>query len=63
MEGELMVPEILLLVEQIRSRAPKIDDLRASISILLKPGALEAIDSIRDALSTTDHAFVLIIAE
>jgi hypothetical protein len=46
-----MIPEILLLVEQIRPRTTQIDDLGTPISILLKPCTFEAVESVRDALS------------
>ena len=39
----LLPSKVLLLVEQIRPRTAQIDDLRTPVSILLKPGAFEAI--------------------
>ena len=38
-----MVPEIFLLVEEIRPRAAQVDDLRTPITVLFEPGALEAV--------------------
>ena len=58
-----MVPKILLLIKQIRPRTPQIDNLRTPISIFLKPRTLKAIKSIRDPLSTANHALVLVVAE
>jgi len=46
-----MVPEALLLVEQIRPRGTKVDNLWAAVSILLKPGTLKAVEGIRNPLS------------
>ena len=45
-----MIPEILLLVKQIRPRTPQVDNLRTPIPILLQPCTLEAVESVRDAL-------------
>jgi hypothetical protein len=45
-----MIPEILLLVEQIRPRTTQIDDLGAPIAILFKSRTFEAVESIGDAL-------------
>jgi hypothetical protein len=45
-----MVPEILLLVEQIRPRTTQIDDFGASIAILFKSRTFEAVESVGDAL-------------
>ena len=42
----LMIPEILLLVEQIGSRAPQIDDLRTTISILFQSRTLKAVKGV-----------------
>lgn len=58
-----MIPKILLLVEQIRPRTSQIDDLRASVSVFLESRALEAVESVRNAFATADHAFVLIVSE
>ena len=58
-----MIPKILLLVKQIRPRTPQIDDLRTPIAILFQPGALKAVERIRDALPTAHDAFVLVVAE
>ena len=58
-----MIPEVLFLVEQVRPRAAKVDDFRASVPVLLKSRAFEAVEGIRDSLSSADHALVLIISE
>ena len=58
-----MIPKILLLIKQIRSRTPQIDDLRTPIPILLQSCTLEAIKSIRDPLPTANHTLVLVVAE
>lgn len=58
-----VVPEILFLVEQIRSRAPQIDDLGATVSVLLQPRTLKAVERIGDTFSTAHDAFVLVVAE
>ena len=41
-----VVPEILLLVEQVCSRTTQVDDLRTPITILLQSRALEAVESV-----------------
>ena len=53
----------LLLVEQICSRAAQIDDLRTPITIFFQPCTFEAVECIRDALTATHNAFVLVIAK
>ena len=58
-----MIPKILFLIKQIRPTAPQINNLRAPISIFLQPRTLKAIKCVRDALTTTDDTFVLIITE
>ena len=45
-----VVPEILLLVKEIRPRTAQVDDLRTPVPILLQPRTLEAVKSVRDAL-------------
>ena len=45
-----MVPEILLLVKEIRPRTAQVDDLRTPVPILLQARTLEAVKSVRDAL-------------
>ena len=45
-----MIPEIFLLVEQIRSRTAQIDNLRTPIPIFLQPRTFETVESVRDAL-------------
>lgn len=58
-----MIPKILLLVEQIRPRAPQIDDLRTAIPVLLQPRAFEAVECITDPFPTAHHALVLVVAK
>ena len=48
---KLMVPKILLLVEQVGSRRAQVYDLRAPVAILLEPRTLEAVESVRYALT------------
>lgn len=58
-----MSPPSLLLVEQIRPRTTQIDDLWTTVPILLEARALEAVESVRYALSSTYDAFILVIPE
>jgi len=58
-----MVSEILLLVEEIRPTAAQIDNLRTAVSVLLQPRALEAVESVADALAAAHDTFVLVVAE
>jgi len=58
-----VIPEILLLIEQIRPRTPQIDNLWTPIPIFLQPRALEAVKRIADALAAADDAFVLVVPE
>ncbi len=58
-----MIPEILLLVKEICARRSEVDDLGASVAVLLQPGTLEAVEGVTDAFATTYDAFVLIVAE
>jgi len=58
-----MIPEILLLIKQIRPRTPQINNLRTAIPILLQPCTLKAIKRIRNTLTTANHAFILIVPE
>ena len=58
-----MIPKILLLVEQIRPRAPQIDDLRTPVPILLQARTLEAVEGGADALAAAHDALVLVVAE
>ena len=46
----LVVPEVLLLVEQVRSRRSQIDDLWTPITILLEPRTFETVEGIRNSL-------------
>jgi len=41
-----MIPEILLLVEQIRPRATQIYDLRTTVPVFLQPRAFEAVEGV-----------------
>ncbi|KAK6080665.1 peroxin 26 [Seiridium cupressi] len=56
-------PIRLLLIKQICPRTTQIDNLRASVPILLQPRALEAVEGIRYALAAADDALVLVVAE
>ena len=58
-----MIPKILLLVEQIRPRAPQIDDLRTAIPVLFQPRALEAVECVTDPLPPAHHALILVVAK
>lgn len=58
-----LIPEILLLVEQIRPRTTQIYNLGAAVPVLLQPRALEAVESVRDAFAAAHDALVLIVAE
>lgn len=58
-----MIPEILLLVEQIRPRTTQIDNLGTAIPVLFQSGALEAVESVGDALAAADDTFVLVVAK
>lgn len=58
-----MIPKILLLIKQIRPTTAQVDNLRASIPILLQPCTLEAIERITDAFAAAHDAFVLVVAE
>ena len=41
-----MVPKVLLLVEQIGPRRSQVYNLRAPVTVLLEPRALEAVESV-----------------
>jgi hypothetical protein len=58
-----MVPEVLLLVKEIRPRRAEIDDLWASITILLQSRALKAVKGVADAFPAADNAFVLVVSK
>lgn len=58
-----LIPEILLLVEQIRPRTTEIYNLGAAVPVLLQPRALEAVESVRDAFAAANDALVLVVAE
>jgi hypothetical protein len=58
-----VIPEILLLVEQIRPRTAQIYNLRAPIPVLLQARTLEAVESVGNALAAAHDALVLVVAE
>nr|POF05924.1 hypothetical protein CFP56_53311 [Quercus suber] len=58
-----LIAKSFLLIKQIRPRTAQIDDLRTPVPIFLQPRALEAVESVGDAVAAADHAFVLIVAE
>lgn len=58
-----MISKILLLVKQIGPRTAQIDNLRTPIPVLFQPGALEAVEGVRDAFAAAHDAFVLVVAE
>jgi hypothetical protein len=60
---QLMIPKILLLVEQIRPTTAQIDNLGAPIAVLLEACTFEAVECIGDALTTAYDALVLVVAE
>lgn len=51
----LVIPKILLLVEQIRPRTAQVDNLWTPIPVLLQPRTLEAVESVGDTLSPHRH--------
>ena len=53
----------LFLKKQIRPTTPQINNLRTPIPILLQPRTLKAIKRITYSLSSTNHAFVLVVPE
>lgn len=59
----LLIPEIFLLVKQVRPRTTQIYNLRAPISIFFQSRTLEAVERIRDPFAAADDTFVLIVAE
>lgn len=58
-----MIPEILLLVEQVRPATPQVDNLWTTIPILLEPRTLKAVERIADAFPAAHDAFVLVVAK
>ncbi len=56
-------PAPLLLIKQIRPTTAQIDNLGATIAILLEARALEAVEGVADALAAADDALVLVVAE
>jgi len=51
-----MIPEILLLVKQIRPRTTQINNLGAAVPILFQPRAFEAVKGVRDTLFSNPTA-------
>jgi len=58
-----MISKILLLIKQIRPRAPQINNFRTPIPILLQPCTLKAIKRVGNPLAAAHDAFVLVVAE
>jgi hypothetical protein len=58
-----LIPEILLLVKQIRPTTSQIDNLRTPIPVLFEPRALKAVECIAYPLAAAYDAFVLIVAK
>jgi hypothetical protein len=58
-----MIPEVLLLVKQVRPRTSQVYDFRTSIAVLLESRALKAVERVRDTLTTTDDTLVLVVSE
>jgi len=58
-----MIPEILFLVKQVGSRGSQVYDLWASISVLLQSGTFEAVECVRDPLSSAYYTLVLVISK
>lgn len=56
-----MISEILLLVEEVRPRRSKVDNLGASIAIFFEPRTLKAVEGVADSFAATNNTFVLII--
>jgi hypothetical protein len=59
----LVIPKILLLVEQIRPTTAEVYNLGAAIPVLFEARALEAVEGVGDALAAADDALVLVVAE
>lgn len=58
-----MISEILLLVEQIRSRTTQIYNLRTAIAVLLESRTFEAVECVRYTFAAADDALVLVVSE
>ena len=56
-----MIPEVLLLVEQIRSRTTQVYNLRTPIPIFFQPRTFETVEGVRDALSPLSISFYSLI--
>jgi hypothetical protein len=59
----LVIPKILLLVEQIGPRGAQIYNLRTPVAVLLEARTFEAVEGVGDALATAHDALVLVVAE
>jgi hypothetical protein len=58
-----LIPETLLLIEQICPRTSQIDNLRTTVTVLLQARTLEAVKGVTDTLATADNTFILVVAE
>lgn len=58
-----MIPEILFLVEQIRSTTAQVYNLWTPVPILFQTRTLKAVEGVGDALTAAHDALVLVIAE
>jgi len=58
-----MIPEILLLIKQIRPRTSQIYNLRTPIPVFLEPRALEAVEGVAYPLAAAHDTLVLVVAE
>lgn len=59
----ILISEILFLVKQIGTGRTQVDDLRASVPILLKPRTFETVEGVTDPFAAADNALVLIVAK
>lgn len=48
-----MISERLLLIKQIRSRAPQVDNFRTPVAVFFQPSTFEAVKSVGDSLQET----------
>ena len=58
-----VIPKILFLVEQVRPRATQVNNLGTPIPIFLQSCTFEAVECVRNSLTTTYYTFVLVVAE
>ena len=58
-----MIPKVLLLIKQIRSRTTQVYDLRTPIPIFFQSRALKAVERIRYSFTSAYDALVLVITE